>query len=745
MALFAAFTAGLLLSSASRAEIITLGSSLVWRSDGEGDYLFKGNGALKGVIINADGAVEYTQAPGTYELTSAYMAEGLVINISMSWKFTGEVTMEVSSTGSALDYMPIVNGSTVEIKSGFGKQLKWRAKLGPGSKLTEVRLHYSDVNGLAGSWGVPELSGFVFRKPIYIKGAGAELFHFQTPLTIGSSSKARDCDVQLKAVLQADFDDVRFTSSDGETLLPYYIESVSGELGERIAKFWVKIPQIPKDGLVIYLYYGKLGPELLSSAKETFEFYYDFKDNPFDENKWESAGLNERVIEYKQGDKITTPDKEIYDTIDKVIEFFKTGKDFQWARARSAASPMPAVDVVKTAALNEEIPNLPNFADTVVGPDGDLILASGAVSGKYASQAIFPVFNARIMVPSWQAVAPLNTSLTVDITAKNDIYKQGCESESYYYASRNDFGAGSVLRWRVNLTRQDKGDASLRLKEFGIDFRPGAISVLTPAANQQIMPGKNFKITWSAFEYEPSYEVKLEYSSDAGATFKPIADSVLNSGEYNWAVPKITADRCIVRVSDALAPQVYGESGKYFSITKQKAKPAQQEVLSAVEKEEEAPLTDEMKALEEDIKAQVAQEEPGEIRTYEILIKIGDNVSSNPLEDNRGSYKSGDIVMIVPAGHKWSDAERAGFLILQADLTQSQVREFMQPDEIVVGQDKTGREIKEIVARRKYRVGMLEQDFLKNRAKAQKALLKGKPLVLDISSVEDKSGEGVEE
>jgi hypothetical protein len=62
--------------------------------------------------------------------------------------------------------------------------------------------------------------------------------------------------------MQSDCDDIRFTDSDGTTLLPYWIE---GPVNASNTKIWVKVPSIPANGTkVIYFYYGN--PNALSES-----------------------------------------------------------------------------------------------------------------------------------------------------------------------------------------------------------------------------------------------------------------------------------------------------------------------------------------------------------------------------------------------------------------------------------------------------------------------------------------------
>jgi len=82
---------------------------LLWRSDSTGGYTFTG-ATLANAILAADGSVSSSDSQGFCELPGYHQAEGLVTGLSATWSFTGKVTMEVSITGNAKDYLPVING-----------------------------------------------------------------------------------------------------------------------------------------------------------------------------------------------------------------------------------------------------------------------------------------------------------------------------------------------------------------------------------------------------------------------------------------------------------------------------------------------------------------------------------------------------------------------------------------------------------------------------------------------------------
>lgn len=70
--------------------------------------------------------------------------------------------------------------------------------------------------------------------------------------------------------------DFRFTTSDGKTNIPYYLEKFTAD-GQN-ARIWLKVSSIPNGDSDIYIYYGNASAVSASSAANTFSVYDDFGD-----------------------------------------------------------------------------------------------------------------------------------------------------------------------------------------------------------------------------------------------------------------------------------------------------------------------------------------------------------------------------------------------------------------------------------------------------------------------------------
>lgn len=121
------------------------------------------------------------------------------------------------------------------------------------------------------------LTGWDYRKRFRVTGtAGGAQTDYSIKLTVNRSSGTDSgATVYLDTKCNADFSDLRFTSSDGQTELDYWIESISGT----VCTVWVELDATPANGIVtdFYIYYGKADAEDQSDGDTTFITFDDFE------------------------------------------------------------------------------------------------------------------------------------------------------------------------------------------------------------------------------------------------------------------------------------------------------------------------------------------------------------------------------------------------------------------------------------------------------------------------------------
>jgi hypothetical protein len=138
---------------------------------------------------------------------------------------------------------------------------------------------------------LPHLDYISERKDVWYAGFGhLYVYHFAQERNLVSVSPTG------KLTARADFGDIRFTDSDGTTLLDYWTEE---EVVGNYAVFWVKVPNIPAspNNAIIYMYYGRADATTTSNADKTFLFFDHFEGSYLDISKWRTGGSVNYSIE----------------------------------------------------------------------------------------------------------------------------------------------------------------------------------------------------------------------------------------------------------------------------------------------------------------------------------------------------------------------------------------------------------------------------------------------------------------
>jgi signal peptidase I len=119
------------------------------------------------------------------------------------------------------------------------------------------------------------LTGWQYRKNHVINPAGGAGTNFQIRIraNYGSGTDSGE-NVYLNGKCRTDFGDIRFTKSDGTSLLDYWMET---KVDSNYAIFWVEIADdLSSSAVTIYIYYGKSDATSTSNGANTFIYFDDF-------------------------------------------------------------------------------------------------------------------------------------------------------------------------------------------------------------------------------------------------------------------------------------------------------------------------------------------------------------------------------------------------------------------------------------------------------------------------------------
>jgi len=134
------------------------------------------------------------------------------------------------------------------------------------------------------------LYGFRYRREITIDNTqnSNNLTDYQILVTLDTQS------LIFQGKTRSDCGDIRFTDSDGTTLLNYWIE---GPINSTNTRIWVKVPSIPANSQkTIYVYYGNPDAAGLSNGDLVFDFFDDFEGVSLNTNKWTVLGSSGAAV-----------------------------------------------------------------------------------------------------------------------------------------------------------------------------------------------------------------------------------------------------------------------------------------------------------------------------------------------------------------------------------------------------------------------------------------------------------------
>ncbi|HEX9652750.1 MAG TPA: VCBS repeat-containing protein, partial [bacterium] len=101
----------------------------------------------------------------------------------------------------------------------------------------------------------------------------------------------------------------------------------------------------------------------------------------------------------------------------------------------------------------------------------------------------------------------------------------------------------------------------------GTGGTPASLTLTSPNGGENLTAGASHNITWNSTGAIAN--VKLEYSTNNGASYTVIIASTSNDGSHAWTVPDVSTTNALVRVSDASDSDPTDVSNSVFTITTQ--------------------------------------------------------------------------------------------------------------------------------------------------------------------------------
>lgn len=248
------------------------------------------------------------------------------------------------------------------------------------------------------------------------------------------------------------------------------------------------------------------------------------------------------------------------------------------------------LDIYNAGALNEtlDLTNHPIWADlrsgTIITISENLpsdisynpaagdwwinVQANNDADGAYIEASNFPVSNnnwqlrirnstgAVIFGPAGEGISPvsgisdteifrLEANPNASITANSADYDDGDSLSTF----------GSPNRWGIQNFNQLRS----------VVAEPSTLTLLSPNGSEIIMGGTTYDITWD--DTGTIDCVLIEFSIDNGGTWLEVYPANAgNTGSYNWLVPIVDSEQCVVRITNIANPEAYDISDEVFFI-----------------------------------------------------------------------------------------------------------------------------------------------------------------------------------
>lgn len=93
----------------------------------------------------------------------------------------------------------------------------------------------------------------------------------------------------------------------------------------------------------------------------------------------------------------------------------------------------------------------------------------------------------------------------------------------------------------------------------------GHLRIILPNGGENWIAGKMQNIQWEISDTNAIPNVHIEYSTNNGQGWNDV-NTVPNTGSYNWLVPQVTSNQCLVRISNAADANVFDVSDNTFII-----------------------------------------------------------------------------------------------------------------------------------------------------------------------------------
>jgi len=143
-----------------------------------------------------------------------------------------------------------------------------------------------------------------------------------------------------------------------------------------------------------------------------------------------------------------------------------------------------------------------------------------------------------------------------------EIFRLEADPNTSITANSSDYGDGKNFSTFGSANRWGQQDVNQLRNVIPVT---STVTLTSPNGSEVIIGGATHPIEWQTTG--PVTRVLVEFSTDNGGTWSEVyPPNTGNTGSYNWLVPKINSEQCLVRVTNADNLAIYDTSNDVFFI-----------------------------------------------------------------------------------------------------------------------------------------------------------------------------------
>ena len=198
------------------------------------------------------------------------------------------------------------------------------------------------------------------------------------------------------------------------------------------------------------------------------------------------------------------------------------------------------------------------------------VQAHDDADGRYIEASSFPVSsnewqlrirntnNAVVFGPAGEGISPASGVSSTEVFRLEANPSDSITPDAYDYDDGSDVSTfGAPNRWGTQ--------TFAKLRTVDVDPNTATISLIDPNGGEFFAVGETVVVQWASEGILD--RVLVEFSFDGGARWLEVFPAnVGNTGQYEWMVPPVDSEQCLIRISSATRLSVYDTSDEPFTI-----------------------------------------------------------------------------------------------------------------------------------------------------------------------------------